>query len=271
MVISLHFNGNFLTFQNKCRTLHCPIGRLAFYGTCKNIVNGIYNLDVAVAFYLNLRFGDPAFHNVCVKGDNLEGLAITVYDRFHEVLGFKDAKCIFVQDSLWINRGNQTSHIGLIFLAEVTAGSSDECTFDFVFAHSVAVIGQTVSLEVNGKHATLLVNFDKRHYDTIFAKSDVLVHVNHQKRISFLPKTHFRIQRTRACPLIELEYLELKFIPARLADKFYAISEHIEPTKNRSEIRVCVEDYMSMMSRANRKIGCTAICHLIVLLLITCP
>lgn len=266
---TLCYNVNFLTFQNKCRTLHCPVGRLAFYGTCKNIVKGIYNLDVAVVFYLSLRFEDPAFHNETVKGDNLERLAITVYDKFQELLGFKDAKCTFMQYSLWINRSNQTSHIGLIFLAEVTAGSNDECTFDFVFAHSVTVIGQTVSLEINGKQATFLIHFDKRQYDTIFANSDVLV--NHRYRISYLPETHFRLQRTRACSLIELEYLELKSITGGLADKFHSISEHTEPTNNRSKIIVCIDDYMSMISGASQKIGCTVICHMLTLLMFKCP
>ena len=209
-------------------------------------------VQVNVSFYLELLSGSPILHDGGVKNDN-ETLSVAVYNRILDSLGFKN-RCKYRSYSLWFDRRVDASGVGFIFWANMFVGDDTKCTFEFTFGRSVGAIGQTFDVVGNdGKNVSLLVNLEKRPYETISAESDLLL--ENQYSIDKLTDYDLpfgtkalRIQDTKLCPLVEIEYQELFSAPVELGWKLRSLFVDNEPIKNTTRVRVCVDDYESIMT-----------------------
>lgn len=260
----------YIYFQNKCQVIHCPIGSFVHNGGCERIALRIDNLWIAVLFQLTFVWDHPELNNTGNKTMfHFSSLGSVIYEKFHALLGFREAKCKDWNYKLLIGRQRKPDDVRFIFWAELKL-SNESCSLGLVYARSAAVIGQTVNIETNETNFKLIVSLEKKPINIMERESERLIQDDRQ--ISFQEMApsgpvEFRLCDARTCPLIELEYEDSFFVPTTLAKGFRSFFAGSEVVENSTTVQVCVDDYFAVMAPNHANDRGTICCFLLLTML----
>ena len=232
-----------------CRSLLCPFGSLPKLGQCKTIA---IQASLSVAFYLKLLPYPPVPwdlpNSTSFQTDATAQWISEIYGKFHDLLGFKTAKCYSCSYRLWVDREEEILR-GFVVSADITTGTNPLCSTEFVLRQISSITGRNVAVTDGNYSVFLHVDLETRPFDII---NQNLTAVKADNYFCGRDQPNFyRLRETRMCPMVELNYGEASLLPKRTSKRFRSLFGKDTQSDSGSNVTACLDDYNSFMAKSN--------------------
>ena len=190
---------------------------------------------------LELKWKDSSASGQQVYLPQDETLGELIQDNFLKVFNVKLKKCRFCRLEVLMSERNKTQLPEVVMLS-LTLFTNPRCQLDSIFDKFTTILGKVIEVPVNKSVLVFGVILEKR-------RSSDVKGVKLAFRNKLCPQMYI-LDKKKVCPEVEVSssFLKSKIKDTRVLSGIMGISNNQTDLRNNTTIKLCWDDYVSMMT-----------------------